>query len=63
MHQLTKVWSVTLEEDPYDPEGCILPFPPEVIEQVGWKEGDTLLWNVGEDGKIRISKKDDTIVP
>lgn len=54
-----KVWSVTLEEDPYDPEGCILPFPPEVIEQAGWKEGDTLIWNVCDDGKIKLTKKDE----
>jgi len=53
---MTKVWEVTLIEDPDDPEGCILPFSEDFIEQVGWKEGDTINWDVQPDGSVIISK-------
>lgn len=38
-----------------DPDNVILKFPPELLEQVGWKDGDTLDITV-EDGAIVISK-------
>jgi hypothetical protein len=43
------------EEIPGDPDNVILKFPPELLEQVGWKDGDTLDITV-EDGAIVISK-------
>ena len=36
-------WTVELQEDP-ETGDCILEFPPEMLDQVGWKEGDTLTW-------------------
>lgn len=33
-------------------------FPLEIIEQLGWKEGDTVLWSVHDDGTVSISKVD-----
>jgi bifunctional DNA-binding transcriptional regulator/antitoxin component of YhaV-PrlF toxin-antitoxin module len=53
---VTTKWTVTLEEDGED---LILPFPPDLLEQTGWKEGDTLLWDVKEDGSIILSKKEE----
>jgi hypothetical protein len=43
------------EEIPGDPDNVILKFPPELLEQTGWKEGDTLNINI-EEGAIVISK-------
>jgi len=43
------------EEIPGDPDNVILKFPPELLEQTGWKEGDTLNVSI-EDGAILINK-------
>ncbi len=43
------------EEIPGDPDNVMLKFPPEVLEQAGWKEGDKLTIKV-EDGALVISK-------
>lgn len=48
-------WTITLEEDGED---LILPFPPDLLEQMGWKEGDVLKWDVQEGGRVFLSKKD-----
>jgi hypothetical protein len=32
-------WTLTVEEDP-DTGDAILTFPPELLEQAEWKEGD-----------------------
>jgi hypothetical protein len=57
MTQESKVWTVTLLEDPDDPEGCILPFPEDMIAIAGWKEGDILNWDVQDDGTVLVTKK------
>jgi hypothetical protein len=54
-------YTITLEEDP-ETGDVILPFPPEVLEELGWVEGDTLLWNVVEENgswSATLSKKKD----
>jgi hypothetical protein len=51
-------WTITLEEDPETGE-LILPFPPDFLEQVGWKEGDTLVWKDEGNGAWSMTKKDD----
>lgn len=43
------------EDIPGDPDNVLLKFPPEVLEQTGWKAGDTLTVSV-VDGAITISK-------
>ena len=43
------------EDIPGDPDNVILKFPPELLEQAGWKEGDTLDIKV-EDGAITVTK-------
>ena len=50
-------YEVTLLEECGD---VILPFPPELLEIVGWKEGDILKWIDNQDGSWTI-KKDDTV--
>lgn len=55
--QTAKIWTVTVEEDPNNPESLILPFPPELLEQAGWTVGDTIVWDIKEDGRIFLTKK------
>jgi hypothetical protein len=43
------------EEIPEDPENVLLKFPPELLEQTGWKEGDVLNITL-EDSAIVITK-------
>ena len=54
-----KTWTLTVEEDP-NSEDCILTFPPDLLEQTGWKEGDTLNWIDQKDGSWRLEKVDTT---
>lgn len=51
-------WTVTLEEDP-DTGDLVMPLPPDLLNQVGWDFGDTLIWCPNEDGSFVISKKID----
>ena len=37
---------------------CILQFPDEMIQTLGWKEGDTLNITAQDDGTIILKKKD-----
>lgn len=48
-------WTVYVEEEGDD---MMLPLPPELIERMGWKEGDTLVWNMQFDKSIILTKKD-----
>ncbi len=43
------------EAIPGDPDNVMLKFPPELLNQTGWKEGDTLVICL-EDGAIVIKK-------
>ena len=43
------------EEIPGDPDNVILKFPPELLKEMGWKEGDTLDITL-EDGSIVVKK-------
>ncbi len=43
------------EDIPGDPDNVILKFPPELLEQAGWKEGDTLDIQI-KDGSITVKK-------
>jgi len=42
---------------PDDPDNVLLTFPPELIKEAGWKEGDTLSFAV-ENGNLVINKVD-----
>lgn len=43
------------EDIPDDPDNCIMKIPPEICEQLGWKEGDTITIT-SEEGKITLHK-------
>lgn len=52
-------YTITLETDPKSGE-LILPFPPELLNQMGWDIGDTLIWEEVDQGKsYSIRKKED----
>ncbi len=52
-----KSWVLTIEEDLETGDG-ILTFPPDLLDEAGWKEGDTLKWIDQKDGSWRLEKVD-----
>lgn len=54
---MDKVWTVTLEEDPATGD-LILPFTNEMLEELGWVEGDTIEWIDNKDGTWSLVKQD-----
>ena len=55
MDKLTFNVEDIFEDIPGDPDNVVMKIPPEVLEQTGWKEGDTLNIEI-EDGAIVINK-------
>ena len=53
-------WTITLEEDP-DTKELVLPFTDEILETVGWKSGDTIVWKNNNNGTWTLTKKIDKI--
>jgi len=51
-------YTIQLEEDEYG--NLIMPFTAEMLEEVGWKEGDTLEWTDNKDGSFMITKQIET---
>jgi hypothetical protein len=49
-----KTWSVMIEEEGED---LVLPFPQDMLDEVGWKPGDNLEWVDRGDGTWEIRKK------
>ena len=50
--------TIKLEEDP-DTGDLVLPLPTELLNQMGWDFGDTLIWDDNYDGSFTLSKKVD----
>lgn len=49
-------WTVYLEQEGED---LMIPLPEDMLQQLGWKEGDTIKWTVNEEtGQIILSKKE-----
>lgn len=51
-------WLITVQENGKDKD-LYIELPPEAINQVGWDEGDTLLWEELPDGAWQITKKEE----
>ena len=49
-------WVVTVQENSTTKE-LYIEFPPDCINQVGWDEGDILLWEELPDGNWSIKKQ------
>jgi len=43
------------EEIPDDPDNILMNIPPEILERVGWKPGDTIKITV-EEGRMTLKK-------
>ena len=54
-----KHWVVTVEEDPETKE-LVIPFTPDMLAQVGWDFGDTILWEDNQNGSFTLSKQEVT---
>lgn len=50
-------YTVTLETDPTTGE-LIMPFPPDLLNQMGWDFGDVLEWHDNDNGSFTLTKKD-----
>jgi hypothetical protein len=53
-------WTLTIEEDP-DTKELVLPFTQEILNTVGWKEGDVIVWKKNDNGTWTLKKKVDKI--
>ena len=51
-------WTVEVVTDPVTGE-LMLPFPPDLLSQMGWSEGTDLSWIDNENGSFTIKKKEE----
>jgi hypothetical protein len=56
MSELKTSWSVTVEEAEDGSGDLVMPLPQDMLDQVGWLEGDTLEWIDNKDGSWSIQK-------
>ena len=49
------------QDIPGDDKNVQMTIPPEILEAQGWKEGDTLKFDVGDQGTIIITKPDEKV--
>jgi hypothetical protein len=54
---MSKSWTLEVKEDPENGD-CILEFPDDLMQEAGWKEGDTLEWIDNKDGSWTMKKKE-----
>lgn len=50
-----KSWVLDVQEDP-ETGDAIIQFPPDLLEQTGWQNGDILNWSDNKDGSWTLSK-------
>lgn len=54
-----KYWIETVRED--ENGELVLPFPQEMLDEVGWKPGDNLEWVDRGDGTWEIRRKNEPL--
>lgn len=52
-----KSWILNVEEDSNTGD-CVIKFPPDLMEESGWKEGDFINWIDQGDGSYMLIKED-----
>jgi hypothetical protein len=53
----TQTWTLTIEQDAQTGD-AVVTFPPDALEVAGWREGDTIVWDIRADGKsYTLTKK------
>lgn len=50
-------WVLSIVEDPEHPGELLLDLGDELVEHLGWKEGDELEWIDNQDGTWTLKKK------
>lgn len=53
-----KKFTITVEYDK-DTDDYVLPLPDDLLTDLEWNIGDTLIWTDNQDGTITVKKKDD----
>ena len=48
-----KTWTLTVEDD------GIITFPPDLLSEAGWEEGDSIHWIDNHDGSWSLIKEED----
>lgn len=56
----TTAWTVAVQEDAATGE-AVIEFPEELIQQVGWQEGDIIAWQDLGDGSWSLTKREDNM--
>jgi NTP pyrophosphatase (non-canonical NTP hydrolase) len=51
-----KNWTIELQDDP-ETGDLILPFPEDMLQEAGWKEGDVLDWKDNQNGSWSLTKR------
>lgn len=51
-----QTWTVKVEEDPETGQ-LLLPFPVDLLSQMGWSEGTELFWEESEDKSLILTTK------
>lgn len=54
-HQQVR-YEVITQEDP-ETGDLIVPIPQPILDSLGWKEGDQVDFEIGQDGQIYVKKK------
>ena len=54
---MSKSWTLEVKED-NETGDAILEFPDDLMQEAGWKEGDTLEWIDNKDGSWTMKKKE-----
>jgi hypothetical protein len=57
---MTNKWTLEVQEDP-ETGDAILQFPDELMEQAGWKEGDSLTWKDLGNGSWSLTKQESDV--
>ena len=51
-------WTTSIQEDPNNPDECVIVFPDDMMTELSWTEGDTIVWRISEDGSVTLSRKE-----
>lgn len=51
----TTSYTLEVQEDP-ETGDAVIQFPPELLEQTGWQEGDVINWQDQGDGSYILTK-------
>ena len=55
---MTKVYETTVEFNE-DFKEYYVTFPDELLESLGWEEGDVVEWRTNKDGTVLVERVDD----